>query len=97
MTIDSTIPGRWQVFDGESEQGFRQFKDRIYPVPQSGTLAGTTVSMQEGDTLPDDSDYEIISAKIEMVRPMTGEVKHKGGRAAVLRGMKEKVEASGSD
>lgn len=90
MTIDSAIPGRWQQFDGESEQGFWQFKDRVYPVPQAGTLAGATVSMQEGDTLPDDSTYEIISAKIDMVRPLTGEVKHKGGRAAVLRGMKEK-------
>lgn len=89
MTIDHKI-GRWREYDGESEQGFRQYKDRIYPMGQSGTLDGADVSMQEGDTLPDDSTYEIISAKIEMVKPITGISRHKGGRAAVLRGMKER-------
>lgn len=96
MTVDSTIPGRWQEFDGESESGFKQYKDRVYPVPQSGTLAGATVSMQEGDPLPDDNTYEIIDAAIKMVRPLTGATKHKGGRAAVLKGYKEKVKADGS-
>tara|TARA_Y100000310_G_scaffold343562_1_gene451812 strand:+ start:231 stop:1670 length:1440 start_codon:yes stop_codon:yes gene_type:complete len=85
---------RWRPFDGESEQGFRQFKDRVYGVPQATTLDDTDVNMQEGDTLPDDSTYEIISSKIDMVKPLTGKNAHRGGRAVVVRAMKEKVEGS---
>ncbi len=90
MTVDSGT-NRWRIFDAESEQGFRQFKDRVYPAGQDATLSD--MSMQEGDTLPDDSTYEIISSAIEMVKPLTTATgKHNGGRAATLRGMKERVE-----
>ncbi len=100
MTTDSKYQ-HWLVFDGESEQGFRQFKLRSYGVPQSTTLADA--SMQEGDTLPDDATYEIILSGIEMLKPLTQTIDgkrttvHKGGRAVVMTGMKEKVEASGTD
>ena len=85
---------RWRIFDAESEEGFQQFKDRVYGVPQATTLDDTDVNMQVGDTLPDDSTYEIISANIDMVKPLTTATgNHKGGRAARLRAVKFKTEA----
>ncbi len=93
MTISSKHQ-RWRVFDGESEQGFRQFKDRVYGAGQMATLADADFGAQEGDPLPDDSTYEIIASTIKRVRPLTGKDAHKGGRAIVLRAVKFKVEGA---
>ena len=91
MAVSSQIQ-RWGAYDGESESGFRQYKNRVYGVPQGSVLSD--FDLQEGDNLPDDSNYEIISASIEMVKPLTRGANHKGGRAAVLNAVKERTETS---
>ena len=48
----------------ERQEGFKIISGRLYFIPATSTLAD--VSLEEGDTLPDNASAEIISANDEV-------------------------------
>jgi len=46
----------------ERQEGFKLFKMRTYYIGDNGTLTGA--DLDEGDPLPEDATYEIISSKV---------------------------------
>ena len=87
------IPEPWYEYDEESESGFRQSKTRVFGVPDESTLSTTGIDMQEGDTLPGDATYEIISSRVETLVRQAGPDKGQEGRAVRVRAVKFKTEA----
>ena len=66
----------------ERQEGFDKFITRAYRAGQDATLA--SMDLEEGDTLPGDSDYEILESHIEQ--------DPKGGRIAIVTAFVEGVE-----
>jgi len=96
MAVD---PIQWLEFADESEVDFSLFKDRVYAGGDGATLP--ELGLQKGDTLPDDpggvdnSSYEIISSKIEFIKPRESSARggSNQGRAVRVRAFSEKVES----
>jgi len=65
----------------EWQSGFKTFKQRAYSVGQEGTLVA--LDLEEGDNLPEDSTYEIVSSKIEYTKD--------GARIAVVTAFAERT------
>jgi len=66
-----------------SERGHEQFKLARYQILENLTLSD--VSLEEGDAFPEDSDYEIVSAK-------STPAKGGGARIVSVVGYKHQVE-----
>jgi len=77
-------------YSREEESGFRQIKHRTFAIGDADTLEGS--SLQEGDTLPDDSTYEIIASEVQFIKPRSGKPGY-SGRAVVVVAVLERVEA----
>ena len=80
-------------YSREEESGFRQIKHRTFAIGDADTLSGSI--LQEGDTLPDDSTYEIIASEVQFVKPRSGKQGY-AGRAAVVQALLERVEDGGA-
>ncbi len=55
-------PVKDHVLCTENQARFRKYKTRVYKAGQGADLSG--MNLEVGDTLPDDSTYDIISARI---------------------------------
>ncbi len=69
-------PVKNHVLWGESQSRFRKYKTRVYKAGQGADLSG--MNLEVGDTLPDDSTYDIILARIVHDKD--------GSRIAVVQG-----------
>jgi len=78
-------------YDAESRRGWDQYVTRAYEIPRNATLAD--VSLERGDTLPDDSTYEIISADTKVVKDPKNAA---NALIAIATGVKSVVTTSGS-
>jgi len=83
----STNREQRKKYDVERRDAFRILRERLYKVGRNQSLSD--VSLERGDTLPDDASYEIIKATEQVAE---------GGLARVVRviGLKEQIEASGT-
>ena len=77
---------RIKEFDREEEQNFTYIVWRRYRVGSTETLSG--VSLEEGDTLPDDATYLIMESRV--VEDMD-ETKHNTAKVIEVRAEKPRI------
>ena len=76
----------------ESQSGFTVTKYRSYEAGDGNTLAD--MSLEKGQTLPEDADYEIIASEIKFLKPRSSKSGSYTGRVANVVAIKETVEAA---